>query len=95
VLPGTARCAGQETYGETDMSDQKMQGEGDRESARNFNKKSQEFLKTEEGKESMEKSDHQGQFSMDELKSAEKDAAERAYENDPEALRDYSKPAKK
>ena len=77
------------------MSDQKMQGEGDRESARNFNKKSQEFVKREKGKKRVEKSDHLGQFSAGEVKKAERDAASRARENDPEALRDYSKPAKK
>lgn len=73
----------------------KMQGEGDRESARNFNKKSQQFLNTEKGRESVEKSDHLGEFSSDEVKNAENDAASRAHENDPEALRDYNKPAKK
>ena len=85
----------QKPDGEIEMSDKKMQGEGDRKSARNFNKKSQEFVKTEKGRKSVEKADHLGKFSEAEVKRAEQDAARRARENDPEAVRDYSKPAKR
>jgi hypothetical protein len=77
------------------MTSRKVQGEGDRESARNFNEQSQAFVKSEKGRRTVKKSDHSGEFSPDELQDAERDAAQRARENDPEVLRDYSRPAKK
>lgn len=75
------------------MSKAKNQGEGDRESARRYNEKTQQFVKTEKGKSATKKADHSGGNSAKDLKKAEKDALARVKENDPEALRDYSKPA--
>lgn len=75
------------------MSKAKNQGEGDRESARRYNEKTRKFVKSDKGKDSVRKSDHSGRHSPDELKKAEDDAMARVKENDPEALRDYSKPA--
>lgn len=75
------------------MSKGKNQGEGDRDSARRYNDKSRQFAQSDKGKESVKKTDHSGRHSSDELKKAEADAVARVKENDPEALRDYSKPA--
>lgn len=76
------------------MSNPKNQGEGDRESARRYNEKSRDFVESDKGKAAAKKPDHSGRNSREELKKAEEDAVARAKENDPEALRDYSKPAK-
>lgn len=76
------------------MSKVKNQGEGDRESARRYNEKTQQFVKSEKGKASAKKTDHSGRNSPEALKKAERDAIARAKENDPEALRDYTKPAR-
>lgn len=76
------------------MSNPKNQGEGDRESARRYNEKTHDFVKTEKGKAAAKKPDHSGRNSAKELQKAEEDAVARAKENDPEALRDYSKPAR-
>lgn len=75
------------------MSKAKNQGEGDRESARRYNEKTRKFVKSDKGKDSVKKSDHSGIHSPDELKKAEDDSMARVKENDPEALRDYTKPA--
>lgn len=75
------------------MSKGKNQGEGDRDSARRYNEKSEAFAQSDKGKASVKKSDHGGRHSADDLKQAEADALARVKENDPEALRDYSKPA--
>lgn len=76
------------------MSNVKNQGEGDRESARRYNEKTQKFVKSEKGRASGKKSDHSGNNTPQQLKKAEKDALARAKENDPEAVRDYTKPAR-
>lgn len=76
------------------MSKVKNQGEGDRKSARRYNENTQQFVKSEKGKASVKKSDHSGGNSPEALEKAEKDALTRAKENDPEALRDYTKPAR-
>jgi hypothetical protein len=76
------------------MSNVKNQGEGDRESARRYNENTQKFVKTDKGRASAKKNDHSGRNSPEALKKAEKDAVARAKENDPESLRDYTKPAK-
>jgi hypothetical protein len=76
------------------MSNVKNQGEGDRESARRYNEKTQKFVQSKKGKESTRKVDHSGRHSSDELQKAEDDAVARVKENDPRALRDYSKPAR-
>ncbi len=76
------------------MPNVKNQGEGDRDSARRYNEKTQKFVKSDKGRASTKKADHKGRNSPEELKKAEEDAAARAKENDPEALRDYTKPAK-
>ena len=76
------------------MASGKNQGEGDRESARRYNERTQKFVKGEKGKEASKKTDHSGHNTPEQLKKAEEDAVARAKENDPEALRDYTKPAK-
>ncbi len=42
------------------MSNNKLQGEGDRESARRFNKASQEFVTSDQKYESAKETDHRG-----------------------------------
>ena len=76
------------------MQKGKNQGEGDRESARRYNEKTKKFVQSQKGKASVKKADHSGGNTPKELKKAEKDALARVKENDPEALRDYKKPAK-
>ena len=74
------------------MAKDKLQGEGDRESARRFNEASQEFVTTDQKQKSAKVTDHRGRHSPEEIKKAEEKAANRAKENDPEAVRDFSKP---
>lgn len=77
------------------MSRNKNQGEGDKESARRFNEKSQEFVKSQKGREAAKNADHRGKNSTKDLEKAERDAGARAKEQDAETVRDYSKPTKK
>jgi hypothetical protein len=77
------------------MTRTRNQGEGDRESARRFNERSQKFVKSEQGREVAKNADHRGRNSSKDLVKAERDAASRAKEQDLETVRDYSKPAKK
>lgn len=77
------------------MQGKKVEGGSERDGARDFTKRSREFLKNKQGKRHVKKSDHRGEFSPKELKNAEKKTARRARESDPEVLREYAKPAAK
>ena len=68
------------------MAETKNQGEGDRESARRYNKDTREFVK----KGRVEKAAQEATEDLD----AEHKGRERAKEFDPEENRDYSKPEK-
>ena len=67
------------------------QGEGDRESARRFNKAEQEFVKSGKVEKAARKA---GEGDKSEMERAEKAGKERAKEFDPAVERDYSKPTK-
>lgn len=69
----------------------KIQGEGDRESARRYNEKTRQYV--ESGK--VEKAAREaGKGDPKEMEKAEKAGLERAKELDPSVDRDYSKPTK-
>lgn len=72
--------------------DQKIQGEGDRESAKRYNKDTQEFVESGKVDEAARKA---GQGDKEEMERAEKAGEDRAKEYDPAVDRDYSKPAGK
>ena len=77
------------------MAPTKNQGEGDKDSARRFNEKSQQFVKSDKGREAAKQHDHSGKSSARELEKAEREAGKRAKEQDAETVRDYSRPTKK
>tara|TARA_R110001599_G_C12269342_1_gene661230 strand:+ start:5289 stop:5492 length:204 start_codon:yes stop_codon:yes gene_type:complete len=64
------------------MSDKKIQGEGDYAAARRFNKRSEEFAKSESGKTAAQAGDHSEKFSKEELEKAEEEAAGHARDGD-------------
>jgi hypothetical protein len=65
------------------------QGEGDRESARRYNRNTQEFVESGKVDEAARRA---GEGDPEEMKQAEKTGKERAKEFDPSVERDYSKP---
>ncbi len=74
-------------------------GEGDRESARRYNKHTREFVEAERRRKARkvrpgEADDDfdEEEWSADELREAEKAALERARERDPQVSRDYHRP---
>lgn len=67
------------------------QGEGDKESARRFNKSQQRFVESEEGQEEIERVAGDDELG-DEFDEAEREAAGRAKEHDPSVSRDYRRP---
>jgi hypothetical protein len=69
----------------------KNQGEGDRESAKRYNEKTQEYVESGKVDEAAKKA---GEGDPKELQQAEKAGKERAKEFDPAVERDYSKPTK-
>jgi hypothetical protein len=69
----------------------KNQGEGDRESAKRFNKNEQEFVKSGKVDKAARKA---GEGDEQEMERAEKAGKERAKELDPGVDRNYSKPTK-
>jgi hypothetical protein len=78
------------------MSDKVVKGggEGNRPAARRYNKQTEKFTHSEEGKKSIKKA---GQLSKEEAKKAKKAEQEgknRAKEKDPEVARDYGKPSR-
>ncbi len=71
------------------------QGEGDRESARNFNDAERAFVESEQGRAAIRAGSKPKDASeADELLKAEADAAKRARENDPQEKRNHHKPAR-
>ncbi|TVP79318.1 hypothetical protein [Thioalkalivibrio sp.] len=68
-----------------------IQGEGDRESARRYNKDTREFVESGKVDEAARKA---GEGDKEEMERAEETAEERARELDPAVHRDYSKPTK-
>jgi hypothetical protein len=69
----------------------KNQGEGDRESAKRYNEKTQEYVESGKVDEAARKA---GEADPKELEQAEKAGKKRAKELDPAVERDYSKPTK-
>jgi hypothetical protein len=67
------------------------QGEGDRESARRYNRDTQEFVESGKVEEAARRA---GEGDPKEMEQAEKAGRERAKELDPAVERDYSKPTK-
>lgn len=70
-------------------------GEGDRESARRYNKHAREFVESAKRKgKSLRPEDwnDEGEISNDELAEAEREALDRAKEQDPQVSRDYKRP---
>lgn len=79
------------------MSEDKRReiGEGDRESARRYNKDTREFVDSELRKGRNARPDHlDDDVDMDELTEAEQAALDRAKEQDPQVSRDYKKPTR-
>ncbi|MCB1728898.1 MAG: hypothetical protein H6988_10830 [Pseudomonadales bacterium] len=70
-------------------------GEGDREAARRYNQKTEEFTESDEGQDAIDKGpqwrDEQG---AKEAGKAEETGRKRAREMDPQVTRDYSNPDK-
>lgn len=67
----------------------KVQGEGDRESAQKYNEKTREFVESDK----MDEADPSGQ-SPEEADEAEARGKSKAKEYDPEVHRDYDKPTR-
>jgi hypothetical protein len=64
-------------------------GEGDRESARRFNKTEREFVESGKGKKAIQEARRRGVESGDVDIKAERKARARAKEHDPAVTRDY------
>lgn len=75
-------------------SKQQEIGEGDRESARRYNKHAREFVESEKRKGRKLRPDDwdDEDVPMDELTDAERAALKRAKEQDPQVSRDYRRP---
>lgn len=69
--------------------DDKIQGEGDRESARQYNEATREFVESGKVDEAVRRARDQD---PDEAERAEKAGRERAREEDPAVHRDYEHP---
>jgi hypothetical protein len=69
----------------------KVQGEGDRESAKRYNKDTREFVESGKVDEAARKA---GEGDKEEMERAEKVGEDRAKEFDPAVSREYSKPTK-
>ena len=68
-------------------------GEGDRESARRYNRHTREFVESEARRGHKLRPESGGDdVEMDELTEAEQAALDRAKEQDPQVSRDYKKP---
>ena len=70
------------------------QGEGDRRSARHFNREQREFVESERGREAIADNRELDTEAARKARAASARAKQRARENDPEETRDYHKPAK-
>ena len=75
-------------------TDNQNQGEGDREAARHYNEKIQEFVKSGQVEEAAQKAANMSEQERKEAEQAEEIGKTHARELDPEEQRDYSKPAK-
>lgn len=72
----------------------KTGGEGDRESARRYNKDTRDFVESEDYRKDVKRPDP-AKHPLDEaLKDAEAEALRRAKETDPQVTRDYEKPTR-
>ncbi len=69
----------------------KNQGEGDRESARRFNRNARDFVESGKVEDAARRA---GESDKEEGEQAEKVGRERAKEFDPAVTRDHSKPSK-
>jgi hypothetical protein len=69
----------------------KNQGEGDRESAKRYNKKTREYVKSGKVEKAARKA---GEGDKQDMERAEKAGKDRAKEFDPSVERDYSEPTK-
>jgi hypothetical protein len=69
----------------------KVQGEGDRESAKRYNEDTQEFVESGKVDEAARRA---GEGDKEEMERAEKAGKDRAKEFDPAVDRNYSKPTK-
>ena len=72
-----------------DKAKTNVQGEGDREAARRFNKQAEEFARSEEGREAMEKGPGLSGEDAGKAEESERKGRERAKEKDPQVVRDY------
>ena len=68
-----------------------IQGEGDKESAKRYNKDTQEFVESGKVDEAARRA---GDADREELEQAEREGESRAKELDPEEERDYTKPTR-
>jgi hypothetical protein len=68
-----------------------IQGEGDRESAKRYNKGTQEFVEAGKVDEAARRA---GDADPEELEKAEREGEARAKELDPDEERDYTKPTR-
>jgi hypothetical protein len=66
------------------------QGEGDRGAARRFNKKSEEFIRSEQGKRAIDEGADLSDEEQKEAERKEREGLRRAREKDPQVTRDYS-----
>ncbi|AKJ94167.1 hypothetical protein TVD_01720 [Thioalkalivibrio versutus] len=73
----------------TDKS--KMQGEGDRKSAKRYNEDTQDFVESGKVDDAARKA---GKGDKEEMERAEKAGKDRAKEEDPKVNRNHSKPTK-
>lgn len=73
------------------MTNNKMQGEGDRESARRYNRNTEDFVESAEGRARIAEVAASGEAVTAELTEAERKARARARDTDPQVTRDYSK----
>ena len=67
-----------------------VQGEGDKEAARNYEKATREFVESGKVEKAEEKAGEQGRA---EAEQAEREGLDHAKEEDPAVRRDYQKPA--
>ncbi|MGD8416531.1 MAG: hypothetical protein PVH91_05695 [Pseudomonadales bacterium] len=70
------------------------QGEGDKASARRFNRDSRAFLDSKEGKAALKKKPTRTESEAKAARQAEEKARSRAKEQDPQVKRDYDKPTR-
>lgn len=72
------------------MTNNKIQGEGDRESARRYNRDTENFVKSAEGRARIAEVAASDEAVTAELTEAEREARARSRDKDPQVTRDYS-----